>query len=99
MIEIANSYYIYTISNDLIMNINRKIRVTMVEIITKDSNRATMVEIITKDTTRATMVEIITKDTTRATMVEIITKDTTRTTMEDYNKRIKQGHYGGNIEQ
>ena len=24
MIEIANSYYIYTISNDLIMNINRK---------------------------------------------------------------------------
>ena len=71
MIEIVNSYYIYTLLNDLIMNMNRKKRATMVEIITKDSNRDTMVEIITKDSTRATMVENITKDSTRATMEEI----------------------------
>ena len=39
MIEFVNSYYIYTLSNDLIMNMNRKIRATMVEIITKDSKQ------------------------------------------------------------
>ena len=71
MIEVINSYYIYTLSNDLIMNMNRKIRATMVEIITKDSNRATMVEIITKDSNRATIEEIITKDSNRATMEEL----------------------------
>ena len=48
-----------------------KIRTTMVEIITKDSNRATMVEIITKEISRATMVENITIDSTRTTMEEI----------------------------
>ena len=71
MIEVVNCYYIYTMSNDLIMNMNSKIRTTMVEIITKDSNRATMVEIITKEISRATMVENITIDSTRATMEEI----------------------------
>ena len=83
MIEFVNSYYIYTLSNDLIMNMNRKIRATMVEIITKDLNRATMVEIITKDSNRTTMVEIITKDSNRATIEEIITKDSNRATMEE----------------
>ena len=37
MIQVVNCYYIYTMSNDLIMNMNSKIRTTMVEIITKDS--------------------------------------------------------------
>ena len=84
MIEVVNCYYIYTLSNDLIMNMNSKNqdhyggdynkrfnRTTMVEIITKDSNRDTMEEIITKDSNRATMVENITIDSTRATMEEI----------------------------
>ena len=71
MIEFINSYYIYTLSNDLIMNMNSKIRATMVEIITKDSNRATMVEFISKDSARVTMVENITKDSSRATIEEI----------------------------
>ena len=71
MIEVVNCYYIYTLSNDLIMNMNSKNQTTMVEIITKDSNRATMVEIITKEISRATMVENITIDSTRATMEEI----------------------------
>ena len=84
MIQVVNCYYIYTMSNDLIMNMNSKnqdhyggdynkrfSRATMVEIITKDSNRDTMEEIITKDSNRATMVENITIDSTRATMEEI----------------------------
>ena len=72
MIEVVNSYYIYTLSNDLIMNMNsKKPRTTLVEIITKDWNKATMEEIITKDSNRATIVEIITKDSNRVTMEEI----------------------------
>ena len=72
MTELVNSYYIYTLSNDLIMNMNsKKTTATLVEIITKDWNKTTMEEIITKDSNRATIVEIITKDSNKVTMEEI----------------------------
>ena len=36
MIVTVNTYYIYSPSNNLIMNMNRKIMLTMVEIMTKE---------------------------------------------------------------
>ena len=71
MIEVVNCYYIYTLSNDLIMNMNSKNQVHYGGDYNKRFNRATMVEIITKEISRATMVENITIDSTRATMEEI----------------------------
>ena len=71
MIEVVNCYYIYTLSNDLIMNINSKNQDHYGGDYNKRFNRATMVEIITKEISRATMVENITIDSTRATMEEI----------------------------
>ena len=83
MIEVVNCYYIYTLSNDLIMNMNSKNQDHYGGDYNKRFNRATMVEIITKDSNRDTMEEIITKDSNRATMVENITIDSTRATMEE----------------
>ena len=83
MIEVVNCYYIYTLSNDLIMNMNSKNKDHYGGDYNKRFNRATMVEIITKDSNRDTMEEIITKDSNRATMVENITIDSTRATMEE----------------
>ena len=83
MIQVINCYYIYTMSNDLIMNMNSKNQDHYGGDYNKKFNRATMVEIITKEISRATMVEIITKEISRATMVENITIDSTRTTMEE----------------
>ena len=82
MIEVVNCYYIYTLSNDLIMNMNSKNQDHYGGDYNKRFNRATMVEIITKEN-RDTMEEIITKDSNRATMVENITIDSTRATMEE----------------
>ena len=62
MIEVVNCYYIYTLSNDLIMNMNSKNQDHYGEDYNKRFNRATMVEIITKEISRATMVENITID-------------------------------------
>ena len=83
MIEVINCYYIYTLSNDLIMNMNNKNQDHYDGDCNKRFNRATMLEIITKEISRATMVEIITKEISRATMVENITIDSTRATMEE----------------
>ena len=83
MIEVVNCYYIYTLSNDLIMNMNSKNQDHYGGDYNKRFNRATMVEIITKDSNRDTMEEIITKDSNRATMVENITIDSTGATMEE----------------
>ena len=83
MIEVINCYYIYTLSNDLIMNMNSKNQDHYGGDNNKRFNRATMLEIITKDSNRDTMEEIITKDSNRATMVENITIDSTRATMEE----------------
>ena len=85
MIEVVNCYYIYTLSNDLIMNMNMnsKNQDHYGGDYNKRFNRATMVEIITKEISRATKVEIITKEISRATMVENITIDSTRATMEE----------------
>ena len=75
MIEVVNCYYIYTLSNDLIMNMNSKNQDhyggDYNKRFNRATNRATMVEIITKEISRATMVENITIDSTRATMEEI----------------------------
>ena len=83
MIEVVNCHYIYTLSNDLIMNMNSKNQDHYGGDYNKRFNRATMVEIITKDSNRDTMEEIITKDSNRATTVENITMDSTRATMEE----------------
>ena len=71
MIEVINCYYIYTLSNDLIMNMNSKNQDHYGGDYNKRISRATMEEIITKEISRATMVENITIDSTRATMEEI----------------------------
>ena len=71
MIEVVNCYYIYTLSNDLIMNMNSKNQDHYGGDYNKRFNRTTMVEIITKEISRATMVENITIDSTRTTMEEI----------------------------
>ena len=83
MIEVVNCYDIYTLSNDLIMNMNSKNQDYYGGDYNKRFNRATMVEIITKEISKAIMVEIITKEISRATMVENITIDSTRATMEE----------------
>ena len=71
MIEIVNCYYIYTLSNDLIMNMNSKNQDHYGGDYNKRFNRTSMVEIITKEISTATMVENITIDSTRVTMEEI----------------------------
>ena len=81
MIEVVNCYYIYTLSNDLIMNSKNQDHYG--GDYNKRFNRTTMVEIITKEISRVTMVEIITKEISRATIVENITIDSTRDTMEE----------------
>ena len=83
MIELIHWYYIYTLTYDLIMNMNGKNQDHYGGDYNKRFNRATMVEIITKEISRTTMVEIITKEISRATMVENITIDSTRATMEE----------------
>ena len=84
MIEVVNCYYIYTLSNDLIMNMNSKNQDHYGGDYNKRFNRATMVEIITKEISRTTMMDgDYKKEISRATMVENITIDSTRATMEE----------------
>ena len=86
MIEVVNCYYIYTLSNDLIMNMNSKNQDHYGGDYNKRFNRATMVEIITRFK--------------QGHYEGNYNKGFKQGHYGGkYNNRFNQGHYGGNIEQ
>ena len=71
MIEVVNCYYIYTMSNDLIMNMNSKNQDHYGGDHNKRFQQSHYGGDYNKEISRATMVENITIDSTRPTMEEI----------------------------